>query len=1196
DGVRVFINNTMVLERWSEGGSPADSISGSSIVLTPGTTVPIKVEFFEGSGAAGLTLAVSGPLGANGATKAVIVPPDWLAGDPGPLPAGWTLSAGPAYVGARAFEHGVTLTDAGGGLHTYAATGSGYAPPPGEDGVLVRNTDNTLTLLADEGTYVFDTVGQLFSATARDDEAAASGANTAGINYAFSTAAGRPRRLLELRDPVGARVVRLHYGNFPSDDPNLPDKYRCPNTPAGFANPPDNQLCQVEYWDGTSTFLRYNSAGQLVRIEEAGGAITDYAYGANTRLATVRDPLAYDAVAAGGLTGVADNNTSRTAIAYDAATAKVTSVTLPVPDPWNAGALAPAHSYEYVSTAETRVHVAGLTGADEPNGYNRKVTFDTAGRTLSSLDATAKATTFSWDDGDRLTSTTDPANRRSTTIYDADATRAQLTGRVSDTYGPAPATCFATTGLPNGSCAVPPPHTHTDFDTVAGVAVNGLAMVGWNNTGFGGPPMVRSLASPTSGVLLSATPPGLPSGSWSARYSGEINLAATGTYGFTLAATGGSARLFIDDALVADSAVAGGSGTRANTLAGRHRVRVDFSATAASPSLTLTWTPPGGSSGPLGAASLAPRLGHPTRGESDDDHGVAAIVGAAVYDSLERGVVSQRWTDPAALALVTTATYEAAGLRRPQSWTRPAGDVADADTATAYAYYTDTQNDVGACGQATGVNQAGLPRTTTAPSPDASANGRRVEEVLYDPAGRVKASRVNTEDWSCRTYDARGRLTRSTVPAYGGQAGHIFDYDYAVGGNPLLSKVSEGTTSMTTKVDLLGRVVSYTDVWDKTTTSTYDQAGRLTASSGPAGAVVVTYDPAGRPKTQSLDGALMATASYDGAGELAGVSYAAALNGGNGTSLSAIGRHPTGMVTALTWTGPAGTLASDVLTRSQSGKVVDETIDGTDAYPAGNNFDYDAAGRLIRARVPGHDLQYAFAATGGCGPQAAPGRNTNRTSVIDNGGPPTTYCYDNADRLVSSSDAAVGTPAYDTHGNTTTLGAQTLIYDGADRHMETKVAGATLVRYERDPTGRIVLRKEGSDPEVHYGFPGPGDSPGFVMDAANNVIERTVGLIGGVLVTKRGGLLVVGDVWSYPNVHGDVMAVADHLGLKLGTTKTYDPFGQLLTPPPPDNSAGNFDYGWLGSHQRPLEHAGTLATIEMGARQYVPSLGRFLQV
>jgi RHS repeat-associated protein len=46
----------------------------------------------------------------------------------------------------------------------------------------------------------------------------------------------------------------------------------------------------------------------------------------------------------------------------------------------------------------------------------------------------------------------------------------------------------------------------------------------------------------------------------------------------------------------------------------------------------------------------------------------------------------------------------------------------------------------------------------------------------------------------------------------------------------------------------------------------------------------------------------------------------------------------------------------------------------------------------------------------------------------------------------------------------------------------------------------------------------------------------------------------------------------------------------------PDNEPGDFDYGWLGQHQRPLEHEGSLATIEMGARPYVPSLGRFLEV
>ena len=38
------------------------------------------------------------------------------------------------------------------------------------------------------------------------------------------------------------------------------------------------------------------------------------------------------------------------------------------------------------------------------------------------------------------------------------------------------------------------------------------------------------------------------------------------------------------------------------------------------------------------------------------------------------------------------------------------------------------------------------------------------------------------------------------------------------------------------------------------------------------------------------------------------------------------------------------------------------------------------------------------------------------------------------------------------------------------------------------------------------------------------------------------------------------------------------------------------DYAWLGKHQRPLEHQTGLNTIEMGARQYVPSLGRFLEV
>jgi RHS repeat-associated protein len=89
-------------------------------------------------------------------------------------------------------------------------------------------------------------------------------------------------------------------------------------------------------------------------------------------------------------------------------------------------------------------------------------------------------------------------------------------------------------------------------------------------------------------------------------------------------------------------------------------------------------------------------------------------------------------------------------------------------------------------------------------------------------------------------------------------------------------------------------------------------------------------------------------------------------------------------------------------------------------------------------------------------------------------------------------------------------------------------------------------------------------------------------------------------VWSYPNLHGDVAAVTDGAGVKQGPTRVYASFGQPLTGNSSgelDNSAGQFDYGWHSAAQRPLEHqCGTHALIEMGARPYDPSTGRFLQV
>lgn len=56
----------------------------------------------------------------------------------------------------------------------------------------------------------------------------------------------------------------------------------------------------------------------------------------------------------------------------------------------------------------------------------------------------------------------------------------------------------------------------------------------------------------------------------------------------------------------------------------------------------------------------------------------------------------------------------------------------------------------------------------------------------------------------------------------------------------------------------------------------------------------------------------------------------------------------------------------------------------------------------------------------------------------------------------------------------------------------------------------------------------------------------------------------------------------------IGTTSSDDTL--------PDNSAGDADYGWVGGAHKLTEHQGSITTIEMGVRQYVPALGRFLSV
>ena len=132
----------------------------------------------------------------------------------------------------------------------------------------------------------------------------------------------------------------------------------------------------------------------------------------------------------------------------------------------------------------------------------------------------------------------------------------------------------------------------------------------------------------------------------------------------------------------------------------------------------------------------------------------------------------------------------------------------------------------------------------------------------------------------------------------------------------------------------------------------------------------------------------------------------------------------------------------------------------------------------------------------------------------------------------------------------------------------------------------------GTSSTLRYSYGDSADAADVTFDTAGTVIEANFALPGGVLYTEQGS----GGVWSYPNVHGDIAATTNHTGIKQGATRLYDPYGNPLDTAP-ENQAGSFDYGWVGQHQRPLEHAaGLQPVIEMGARIYHPALGRFLQI
>jgi RHS repeat-associated protein len=182
-------------------------------------------------------------------------------------------------------------------------------------------------------------------------------------------------------------------------------------------------------------------------------------------------------------------------------------------------------------------------------------------------------------------------------------------------------------------------------------------------------------------------------------------------------------------------------------------------------------------------------------------------------------------------------------------------------------------------------------------------------------------------------------------------------------------------------------------------------------------------------------------------------------------------------------------------------------------------------------------------------------------------------------------------PTYDAWGRITSLPGEfaggkplTTAYFANDMVASQTQNGVTNT-FQLDATGRQRQREQTGGVagiEVFH-YDGPGDSPSWT--SLGSTWSRNVTGTGGELaaIQESSGTTT----FKLTDLHGDAVASASSspTATKLLATYRFSEFGE-----PVSGSAGR--YGWLGGKARRTELSS--GVIQMGARSYIPQLGRFL--
>lgn len=1157
DGVKIVVDGQTVLDKLQ--GPPASLDWGSQTVsLDKGDFVPIHLEFHEISGGANVAYhiwCVSGDcLGQYGGQPDWMtdIPIDWLSPTAVPLPDGWQLDASPGgsgWVSIKDSGDDVVLTSTSGSSIRFDGTDGGWEAPDGMYSTLTKGNDGRYVLTDDGGTvHVFGTDGRISEIQTVVD------ATTPATSQLVYDGDGRPS---EIKDPVSGRKIEFVYAGS-GTCPTFPDPTQV------FDDPPSGMLCQIRYPNTTSsittsTNLWYRN-GQISRIWNPGYEQHDFGW-TNGQLTSVIDPHVNDAIAHGVHGGITPNESSWV---LDYTGEKIEQVTSPVPE---AGATRSQGRIVYDISApidHTKLETKGLGTpglfAEAQTVYFEAETY----RKTKVVGADGTESEQAWNPNDTLKWTKDSAGRVTTYHYD-------YNDRLTDTYGPAPQSCFnITTWEPNGSCTNP---VVAQSSTSHDEGLGGTRLTYWTNRGHSGVP---AGFEHRTHVYNWTRPGGLSGSDWSTRYEAEIEAPETGTRYFQLVGWG-DAKLYINDTLVLEDPSSDDPGwwsqgyyARPVTQGEWLDIRIDYIPPddGTDPWIQMWWSPDGKPQDTFPATTLPdpnelqPGYGLATTSIVHDDNAAApAMTTISSFAQPWLGVASSSSLDPNGINLTTSSTHEPTYNRR-TSRTMPNG------STWTYQWYGPTEAPIASTCSGAATSQAGLAKTRYYQSAT-----NRPDNYVYDIMGRQVGHRVDNSLWTCTSFDERGRTLVIDNPG-----NREIIHNYVPNNNPLFDNSVERvngvvTSSTTTLTDLLGRVVAYADHNGAITSNSYDETGRLTSSTTTKGTASLTvgagYDAYGRNITQTINGQTAAALAYDSAGELDTVTY---YHDGGATTTQSIGRDSRqGAIANLTY-NLVGSALGDTVTRSQTGRILTHNNIG-----ANWSYSYDAVGRLIGA-IQGTDIySYQWDA------------NTNRTSDTHNGNT-TSFSFASNDRLTSFT-GMTGNISYDSRGNTTAINGLTLGWDESDRN--TSITGSgTTVTYERDLQNRIAARTENGATTRYLFDTSGGDAPIGLTDASGVITEWYVRLPGGVTRTVRPAGQ---DVWLLPNIHGDTLATAGPAGTATSGPFAYDPWGNPYGSGTPDVTATSAEYTWLGQYQKGTE---TLLqnVVQMGARPYHPLLGRFLAV